>query len=92
MSLQIVFDEHVARGRDATQLTRQAKKAVILYDYLNAHISIGEFAGLMEMPLIDARDWLHKLGVATSREIRDPELERARKKDQLEFFNTIQPT
>ncbi|MFB3040170.1 MAG: hypothetical protein ACE1ZS_00005 [Candidatus Poribacteria bacterium] len=90
MSIQIVFNDDIVRGRDVIQLTQEAKKAMLLYDYLNAQISIGEFAELMGMPLIDARDWLHKRGVATSRKVRDPELAQALKRDQRDFLNSIE--
>lgn len=87
MSMQIAFDDNIVRGRDAAQLSQQAKEAMLLYDYVNARISIGEFAELIGMPLVEARDWLHKQGITTSRKIKDAELANSLKKDQQDFHN-----
>jgi predicted HTH domain antitoxin len=75
------LDDQIIRERDMEQLTWQTREAVLLYDYLTSAISLGEFAERMGMPLLDARDWLHKMGVSTSRSIRDPELTRSLEKD-----------
>jgi hypothetical protein len=89
MSVKISLDDEIIRGRDLARLTRQTREAMLLYDYVTARISIEEFAELMGMPLLDARAWLHHMGVSTSRTIRDPELARSVERDREAFLRAM---
>lgn len=89
MSVTVSLDDELTRGRDVDQLTHDIKEAVLLYDYVTARISLGEFAQSMKMPLLDAREWLHKKGIPTSRLIRDPELVRAVEDDRKTFLQSL---
>lgn len=90
MSVQVLFEDDLLRGRDFTQFKKQANEAMLLYDYLNSEISIGEFAESMGLHIIDAREWLHRRGVATSRKIRDPQLADSVLKDHNRFQRLIE--
>ena len=91
MSIKITLDDEIIQGRDEEQLTRHTREAVLLYDYVTARISLGEFAALMKIHLIDARAWLHNRGISTSRTIRDPELARSVENDRETFLRSISP-
>lgn len=89
MSKTISLDDELTRGRDGDQLKHDIREAVSLYDYVSAHISLGEFAEAMNMTLLEARDWLHQKGVPTSRTIRDPELAKAVEHDQNVLLRSL---
>lgn len=80
MSLHIVISDDLAHGRQQTEMEQAVREGVLIRDYLNAEISIGKFAELMQLEYEEARDWLHRHGVATSRVFTDPELEAAEEK------------
>lgn len=90
MSVQVLFEDDLIRGRDLTQFKKQANEAMLLYDYLNSEISIGEFAESMGLHIIDAREWLHRKGIATTRKIRDPLLANSVLKDHNHFHRLVE--
>jgi hypothetical protein len=60
---------------------KAVQEGLLIRDYVNAEISIGKFAELMKLNYEDARDWLHKHGIATTRVFIDQELETAEQKN-----------
>jgi hypothetical protein len=56
-------------------------ESLIIRRYLDADMSIGKFAELMEMTIDEAMRWLHGKGIATSR-MFDPILELDRKQNR----------
>lgn len=89
MSVQIVLDDQLVQGRNPAELTKHVREAVLLYDYVIAQISLGEFAEGMGLSIIDARDWLHRMGIPTSRIIRDPDLALAVEQDRQVFEESL---
>jgi len=69
MPIQVSINESVSRGRDTRVLTQAVKEGLLIRDYLNAEISLGELAELIEMEYLQARKWLHRQGVATARKL-----------------------
>ena len=82
-TVQVEIADYLARGRKKEEIQQAVLEGLLIRDYINAEISIGKFAELMEIGYEDARDWLHYHGIATTRTFRDPELEQAEEKNQL---------
>ena len=76
MPVQVSVNDSVSRGRSHQTLAKAVKEGLLIRDYLNAEISLGEMAELLGVEYADAREWLHQQGVATARKFRDPELEK----------------
>ena len=76
MSVQVSISESVTRGRVPKDLKKPVTEGLVIHDYLNAKITIGELAESLGMELEAARAWLHNQGVATLRKFRDPEFEK----------------
>jgi predicted HTH domain antitoxin len=79
--VHIVISDELAHGRKQKEVEKAVREGLLIRDYVNAEISIGKFAELMELNYEDARDWLHRHGIATSRDFTDPELEKAEKEN-----------
>jgi predicted HTH domain antitoxin len=75
--VHIVISDELAHGRKQEEVEKAVREGLLIRDYVNAEISIGKFAELMALNYEEARDWLHRHGIATSREFTDPELEQA---------------
>ena len=58
-------------------MEKAVREGLLIRDYVNAEISIGKFAELMQLDYEEAREWLHQHGIATSRQFTDPALEQA---------------
>ena len=69
MPIQVPINESISRGRDIHVLTKAVKEGLLIRDYLNAEISLGELAELLGLEYIQAREWLHSQGIATSRKL-----------------------
>lgn len=79
--VRIEITDDLAHGRKKEEVQKAVREGLLIRDYVNAEISIGRFAELMEMNYEDARDWLHRHGIATTRTFTDPELEKAEEKN-----------
>jgi predicted HTH domain antitoxin len=77
IEMHIVISDDLAQGRRQEEMEQAVREGLIIRDYVNAEISIGKFAELMQLNYEAARDWLHSHGIATSRQFTDPELEQA---------------
>ena len=75
--VQIVISDELAHGRKQEEMEKAVREGLLIRDFVNAEISIGRFAELMELNYEEARDWLHRHGIATSRQFTDPDLEQA---------------
>lgn len=75
--LHISISDELAHGRKQEEVGKAVREGLLIRDYINAEISIGKFAELMELSYEEGRDWLHRHGIATSRVFTDPELEKA---------------
>ena len=75
--VHIVISDELAHGRKQEEVEQAIREGLLIRDYVNAEISIGKFAELMALNYEDARDWLHRHGIATSRQFTDPELNKA---------------
>ncbi len=79
--VHIEITDDLAHGRKKEEIQKAVREGLLIRDYVNAEISIGRFAELMEMDYEDAREWLHRHGIATTRTFTDPELEKAEEKN-----------
>jgi predicted HTH domain antitoxin len=77
IEVHIIISDELAHGRKQEEVEKAVREGLLIRDYVNAEISIGKFAELMALNYEDARDWLHRHGIATSRQFTDPELEKA---------------
>ncbi len=69
MPVQVSIRESVSRGRPHRILVKAVNEGLLIRDYINAEISLGELAELLGMEYIEARDWLHRQGIATARKL-----------------------
>ena len=76
MPVQVSISESVANGRTPSDLKRPVTEGLVIHDYLNARISLGELAESLGMEPEHARAWLHSQGIATLRKFNDPEFEK----------------
>ncbi len=89
MSVQVSIRESVSRGRPQRVLVKAVNEGLLIRDYLNAEISMGELAELLGMEYVETRDWLRLHGVPTLRKFRDPELERVESENFEELKKEI---
>lgn len=75
--MHVEISNDLVHGRKPEELQHAVQEGLLIRDYLNAEISIGEFSKRMGMSYVGGRDWLHKHGIATLRSFNDPELEKA---------------
>jgi len=69
MPVQVSINESVSRGRGPRALKKAVKEGLLIRDYLNAEISLGELAELLGLEYLQAREWLHRQGIATARKL-----------------------
>lgn len=79
--LRIEITNDLAHGRKKEEMQKAVREGLLIRDYVNAEISIGKFAELMGLEYEDARNWLHRHGIATTRTFTDPELEKVDEKN-----------
>ena len=72
MNIQITLDDKIVRGRSPECLEKEIRQSLLIQDYLNGEISVGEFAEWMSLEYLEARQWLQQRGIWT--DLRDPEL------------------
>lgn len=89
MSAQVQIRDDLVRGRSHQELQRDTTEALIISDYLNARLSLGEVAEKLGMDYVDAKDWLHGRGIATLKSL-SPELEKVAKKNTERLIAKIQ--
>lgn len=66
------------------EIVQKLKIGLFLLAYLKAELSLGEFAELMNMEYLEAREWLTHLGIPMMRQ-KSPELESVMQ-DNLQKF------
>jgi len=76
MSIQVSLNNVFTKDRNTEELQRVIKEGVAIRDYLDAKISMGELADILGMEYMEARDWLHAKGIATTRKFA-PNLAKA---------------
>ena len=76
MNVQVSLNNVFTKDRSDEELQRVIKEGVAIRDYLDAKISIGELAEILGMGYMEARDWLHAKGIATTRKL-PPDLQKA---------------
>ncbi len=74
--MHVEIANNLVHGRQQEEIEHVVQEGLLIHDYLNAEISIGEFSEKMGMSITDGRDWLHRHGVATMRSFVDPELKK----------------
>jgi hypothetical protein len=75
MNIQINLNhESLIHGQTAEELTKQFTVGFLLLAYLKAELSLGEFAELMNLEYVEAKEWLTHLGIPLMRQ-KSPEIE-----------------
>ena len=69
MPVQVSINESVSRGRGPRALTKAVNEGLLIRDYLNAEISLGELAEFLGLEYLQAREWLHRQGITTARKL-----------------------
>jgi len=86
MNLQVNLNyEKFFPGQTAEELAQRFKVGFLLLAYLKAEISLGEFAELMNLEYVEARNWLIQLGIPTMRQ-KPPELEKFMQENLHKFM------
>ncbi len=81
MPMQVTVNEDIlTRGKPFQEVEKAVREGLVIRAYLNAEISLGELAELMGMKYLQARDWLHGQGIATSRKL-PPDLKKTADKN-----------
>jgi len=88
MIVQVPLNDIFANGRSDEELQRVIKEGVAIRDYLQAKISIGELAEILDMKYMEARDWLHAQGIATTRKL-PPDLQKRMNDDTKQFAKEL---
>ena len=89
MSVQVKFSNDLAQGRSHQELQHDATEELIIRDYINARLSLGEVAKKLDMDYVNTRNWLHSRGIATLRSL-PPELEKIAKENTERLITRIQ--
>lgn len=85
MPVQIsIPDDVLTEGKQHHELEKAVREGLIIRACLNAEISIGELAELMAMGYMQARDWLHEQGIATTRKLPS-DLEKTEQKNMTKL-------
>lgn len=91
MDIQMHISDDVVQGRTQRELKKALSEGLLILDYLNARLSIGEMAEKLGMNLVDARDWLHGKGIATLRKM-SPELEEVANENMERLIKSRTPS
>ena len=65
MEVSLSLDEKILRGRSLQTLTQILIQGLLIQDYLEGELSLGEVAESMGWDYQQTRDWFHKRGIAT---------------------------
>ena len=66
MLVTVELDETLIQGRAEPELAQELRESWLIRAYQKGDLSMGEFAEKMNMPYLQARDWLHDQGISTS--------------------------
>lgn len=67
MNIQLAVDDWLVHNQTAEELQDKLKSGLILVEYLNGEISIGEMAEHLNKSIENTMEWLNKNGVHCSR-------------------------
>ena len=90
MNIQVTLNKKLAQGHSIAELRKQMRTGLIIMEYLNAELSLGETASLLGMDYNEGRDWLHSKGVPTLRQFQ-PELENIARNNRRNLENKLKP-
>jgi len=88
MIVQVPINDLFANGSNDEELQREIKEGLAIRKYLKAKISIGELAEILGMKYMEARDWLHAQGIATTRKL-PPDLEKKMNENMEQFAKEL---
>lgn len=85
MNIQLAVEDWLVHNQTAEELQNKLKTGLILVEYLNGEISIGEMAEHLKKSIEDTMEWLNENGVHSSRLMSHEQESIARKNmiDQL---------
>jgi len=74
MNIAFALEDRLIHGASTEELQRKLRTGLIVIEYLEAELSLGEVAELLEMSYQETLHWLNALGIPTSHAM-SPELE-----------------
>ena len=83
MNIQLAVDDWLVHNQTADELKNKLKTGLILVEYLNEEISIGEMAEHLKKSIEDTMDWLNENGVHSSR-LMSQNLETIARKNMID--------
>jgi len=89
VSVQVQIRDDLVQGRSHQELQHATIEVLIIRDYIDGRLSLGEVAEKLGMEYVAARDWLHNHGIATLRSL-SPELEKVAKENTKRLITKIQ--
>ncbi len=63
MIVQLNLDDNLILQRTKAELRQKLIEGLIIQDYLEARLSLGEVAERLKMDYLKAREWLHQKGI-----------------------------
>jgi len=86
MNIQVNLNNHsLFNDQTSEELAKKFKVGFFLLAYLKAELSLGEFAELMNLEYVEAKDWLTHLGIPLMRQ-KSPELEEFMQQNLRQFM------
>jgi len=74
MNIECALEERLLHGESPEELRRKLRTGLVVLEYLQAELSLGEVAELLDMNPEQTLTWLNSMGVPTHRRM-SPELE-----------------
>ena len=83
MNIQLAVEDWLVHNQTAEELQNKLKTGLILVEYLNGEISIGEMAVHLNKSIEDTMEWLNENGVHSSR-LMSHKLESIARKNMID--------
>ena len=88
MPIQVPIANYFIHGRKLPELQLAVQEGLLIRDYVNGEISLGEIAKHLNLSYIATRDWLYKKGIATTKEL-PPDLKIATNQNMKMFIKSL---
>lgn len=86
MNIQVnLNNESLFKDQTSEEIAKKFQVGFLLLAYLKAEISLGEFAELMDLEYVEAKEWLTHLGIPLMRQ-KSPEIEEFMQENLRKFM------
>jgi len=86
MNIQLAVEDWLVHNQTAEELQNKLKTGLILVEYLNGEISIGEMAEHLKKSIEDTMEWLNENGIHSSH-LMSQKLEAIARKNMIAQLN-----